>query len=257
MNYFERLIRRALLEVPVRAGDALHDPFENEAPLALDVPVQKPAMPPVVLAPPAARENAPEMNVSTHTETHTEHHWRPDEILAPAAEYPGSVRETAASRVFEADRPEPVAPLARADAFMHALGVEVARVAAPPVKKQSSQVSIAPDAPRRTTPAPPLRDEPDSPEAIPSRERPPSIVPPVAPRPQPQSRESPVENAPETQASRREAGSSPSAPGSGAKRSIEREIVREKIHVVKVLHAERGTSAAAGAAPPTFGAAQL
>ena len=38
MNYFERLIRRALLEQPATAGGSLRDPFENEAPHELDTP---------------------------------------------------------------------------------------------------------------------------------------------------------------------------------------------------------------------------
>jgi hypothetical protein len=39
----------------------------------------------------------------------------------------------------------------------------------------------------------------------------------------------------------------------------DREVVREKIHVVKVVQGAReaGASASAGAAAPTFGAAQL
>lgn len=259
MNYFERLIRRALLEAPARAGDALRDPFENVAPLALEAPAPALAPPPAT-TPSVRSEVAPSTHeiVETRSTVRIEHNAQraepapvPVPSVVPPVPQPAPVPATAPATEVA------VTPQAQADAFMRSLGVEAARTAVPP--RRAPPGSIAPpaapapvNAPAIFAREPTVRDETS--EA--PRARPAPLQPPAALR-----RETSIpESKPrESRRSRADAHTPAPSPQAPRQRQREREVVREKIHVVKIVQGTNETAgnAGAGAAPPTFGAAQL
>ena len=256
MNYFERLIRRALLEAPARAGEALRDPFQSEAPLRLETPVQHPATPWPGRAPaqPAEISTAPviesRIEHSSARETHTAHEppAMPGSSIqpqAPAAPVPGEP--------VEVQVPETPAPLAQADAFMRSLGVTLPDLAAPVARPVAARVEapiVKP--PQRVEETPDERIAAAAAEL--ARAQPQTMQPPFAPAPYVPRAPAAEKDAARPPATLRQAASPPERP---ALTPPAREIVHETIRVVKVAESQRGHASLAGAAPPTFGAGQL
>lgn len=253
MNYLERLIRRALLTT--QSSETLRDPFENQAPLELQTPPARVAAPKQSRAPdvvaPAAEVRVEHHELRTETEIHAVE--RRIEAAAPAAPIePARIPEVRT----------PATPIERADQFMRALGLPalpaeraksapqpvVAPAAPLPTPGTSAEPLVAVDATAPITPAPA--------ELPPRRVAPPNIVPPPAPLREPMpARAEPATPGKEPVSSMAKARRAAERPAS---RPPAREVVRERVHIVKVV--EGGSSPAsshAGAAPSTFGAAQL
>jgi hypothetical protein len=261
MNYLERLIRRALLDAPARAGDALRDPFENEAPMPFDSPTQSPATPwpqrgpaqtPAAFAPlpvpdaVVARDASP-----APRETGAE--------IAPTAT-PLSPPEVVASPSLRVEPPPaPVAPapvpaaLAQADAFMRTIG------AAMPEPLPASTARIVPDAPAALPmPASHANDEIGAVvEAAPVPARNPTAIQPPPPRlPTPQASPRAAVEAPPPRAPAQTRDTPPPRERASAPRAVT-EVVRETIHVVRIADPDTARSAQQGASPSAFGAGQL
>jgi hypothetical protein len=276
MNYFERLIRRALLEAPARAGDALRDPFENAAPMAFDTPAQPPASPWPQRAPAetsAALSPPPAPNADASRIASTARRVTDVEALRGATPLPPPEASAWSSRQDEPSpaviAPGPVsvplsASLAQADAFMRGIGAAMPEALSPP----SSLPSIEPDpaVPSRVSPAHEdaridgmptdgMRIE-GARDAVPATTRNPATIqppPPRLPTPEAASRaraEPAAAPAAQTQASptTRERASPP--------RTVT-EVVRETVHVVRVADPDVVRGAQQGASPPAFGAGQL
>jgi hypothetical protein len=261
MNYFERLIRRALLEAPLRPGAPLRDPFENTAPMTFETPPQPAASawpertrnapmeapPPSPLQPAGSVETIIERHDAQRSDTQAPGTANPPQPL-PIAALP--VPAAAASPALAAADSQ---PLAHADRFMQSIGAmpqQTTRSARTPdaiVPDPQAVRGASPDANDVSAVAP-------STAPVPMR-RAATIEPPQVPRrmPDPQ-RSAESEKTP----ARGDATSGTGAPAreSGPRRTAG-EAVRETIRIVKVVDAETARSAQMGASPPTFGAGQL
>ena len=243
-----------------RGGAALRDPFENVAPSTLDAPVLRPSS---AASPAPAQSVIPEVSqpartvVETRSTILTEHEPQRSET-APGQPVLPPASQAAPVRAAERASAAAETPLGRADAFMRAVGVEAARAETPP--RRGLPESIAPPVSARAPskiPAMPVRDAPMPHEASPeSRVKPAALQPPP-----PRRRETSIpESKPrETRATRAESNTPAASPQAPRQPVRDREVVRERIHVVKVVQGTReaGASVTAGAAAPTFGAAQL
>lgn len=259
MNYFERLIRRALLDAPTRAGDALRDPFENEAPMAFDTPVQPAAAPwpqrvpaeqTVAIAPlsplPVPDAAVPHDALQALRETRVE--------TVPAAT-PLSPPEAAVSPPLRIDPlPSIVAPsstsLAQADAFMRTIGAALPE--SPP-----STVRIVPDAPAVVH----FAHADDTiglvVDAMNVPTRNPTAIQPTPPRlPAPQASPRAAVEAPTSRTPAQTREPPPLRERASPPRTVT-EVVRETIHVVRIADADNARSAQQCASPSAFGAGQL
>lgn len=261
MNYLERLIRRALLDAPLRAGDPLRDPFENEAAMAFDTPAQPPAapwpmrVPPpsaarVTVAPQAADDIAMPRAAALPPAASAEH-WGETASVASAADAP-SVSTPLAPPASPAASPAAIAPapLSQADAFMRGIGVAVPDTSAPAPR-------IAPDAP--TLLAAPSAVAPDAvrTEAASLPRRVETLQPPPPRLPTPSS---PPRAAAEPDALRSATTTPSSAVRGRAPAAPPRAVpapVRETVHILRVADPETARGAQQGASPPAFGAGQL
>jgi hypothetical protein len=258
MNYFERLIRRALLEAPAQPGEVLRDPFENEAPLALDAPAAAPARSRAVPAPVAA---PPPPGMSVERSPQTVIRTEPGLVETRELTVPSEAPTLDPLPRAAPERPAlPAAPLAQADAFMRALGVEVAMPA--PVATPIPRQDIAPLSESARRAAEPAAAESPQTDAVARGERPvprvrpAEVEPPPVPRREPAA--APATTPPPHEARPRPTSPSRAAPDRPAPARPVREVVRERIHVVNIVRDGAAQSSAnAGAAPPTFGAAQL
>lgn len=256
MNYFERLIRRALLETPARIGDAVHDPFGEEAPLQLDTPTQQPASPWPERQSVRPTENRTVLNNtelrehSIERETQTTHEVTPAPVLSVPRE--GARATPAAQAPTEVLAPAMPTPLAYADVFMSSLGVAMPSTEAPAAVQIIAGVQVpvaAPSHRAERTLSEPVNAAPKLPHAKPQ-----TMQPPRAPAPSPQR----------SRAAEKEVTRSP-GPAARTLAPSERpthnppapEVVRETLVVVKATESQSRHASLQGAAAPTFGAGQL
>jgi FHA domain-containing protein len=254
VNYFERLIRRALLETPAEAGGALLDPFENEAPFSLDHPAQKPASPwPArFAAPPPAISEAAFVESLTRNETqHTVEVIAPSAPVVPLPEIESTKLPAEARTHTAVAMPAVPAPLAHADAFMRALGVAV------PVGDEAPPAAITPPAIAPRTPPSPTVTPPvsrvDSQPGPAAQAEP--LQPPPPPDPPPRAAREVARAPTTTVAPVHEPRSEPTAKPA---RAAPVPSVRETVRVVHVVEKRGGASVAqSSAVSPAFGAGQL
>ena len=260
MNYFERLIRRALLEAPARAGEALRDPFANEAPLPLDDagsaararrgPCVQPARPAEIAAAPRTESRTEH---SSERETHTTH----EPAAAPASSIqPQAPAAPAPRRAVEVHVRRDTHG-ARASRRFHALaGRDAARHRSACARPVDARVAGAARRAARSA----WSGTPDERIAAAAAEPPPCDAADDA-----AARSHPRPCAAGATCRRKEAARPPvharpsrtAPPERTALRRTVREMVRETIRVVKVAESQSGHASLAGAAPPTFGAGQL
>jgi len=259
MNYFERLIRRALLQPAKQPGAALADPFENVAEWALDPPARTPPLPPAAAEARTERDH-PEA-VTTSRVLKKPERAAPvsmERIVQPPAAArreegpqaaPGVVREivreiasppaSAPVALNEAEGADEAPPLEIADRFMRGLGVKVPS-STPPAIGSRPAPSLQPPAP------PPPREE--------FREAPAQVVAPTAepPRQMPASR--PTSTAPET--------STPPPPAAARRAEEPARRASPTIETREVIVIERrasrgGDESVPGGGSPRFGLGQL
>lgn len=260
MNYFERLIRRALLETPVRPGAPLRDPFEDTAPLDFESPRQAAASP-WPERPRAEPIQAPSpppavSTVETRTGIRDTRRNGDSEPVDAKPILPALVSPLPLPVVAIPTQPEIAGPaeLSKADAFMQSLGVAPREL---PMRMQSQ--TLSPQAPH-PFPSPRPDNErvvAETPNASPAPQMPATIQPqPVVTRPLP-SASSPTSTG---------TGIAPVHAQSRAERSPREtpapqkpvaEVVRETVRIVKVTDPDMVRIAQTGASPPTFGAGQL
>lgn len=259
MNYFERLIRRALLETPARPGAPLRDPFEDTAPLDFETPRQAAASPwpERPRAEPVQASSPPPAMSTVETRTGIRDTRRNDDSEPVDAKpiSPAPVSPLPLPVVATPTQPEIAGPaeLLKADAFMRSLGV------APRELPQSMQTqTLSPQEPHPFVSPRPDHERvvAETPNASPALQMPATIQPQPVPRPLP-SATSPTSTG---------TGIGPAHAQSRAERSPREtpaphkpvaEIVRETVRIVKVTDPDLVRIAQMGASPPTFGAGQL